>query len=94
MPLGLKHIREAFRNRKHQYSLHALEEMDDDGVEDADVVHAVMKGAVVATLTDDPRGTRLVVRGPSADRELQIEIVCRFLPSSTLRIITVYAVED
>jgi len=68
--------------------------MDEDGLTDADVKRAVMKGAIVATLTEDPRGTRFVVRGVILNDETEVEIVCRFLPSSTLRIITVYAIEE
>jgi len=53
-----------------------------------------MTGAIVAILTEDPRGTRLVIRGVTLDEETEVEIVCRFLPSSSLRIITVYAIEE
>ena len=68
--------------------------MDEDGLTDADVQQAAMNGRIVATLTGDPRGTRFVIRGLGLDEETEIEIVCRFLPSSTLRIITVYAIEE
>ena len=77
-----------------QGSSHALDEMDEDGLTDADVRQAIMNGEVVATLTEDPRGTRFVVRGFGLDDETEVEIVCRFLQSSTLRIITVYAIEE
>jgi hypothetical protein len=40
--------------------MHALEEMDADGLLAADVEEAVMNGEVVAALTEDPRGTRFV----------------------------------
>ena len=94
MPLGLTQIRKAFRTGQYRYSIHALDEMDDDGITDGDVIHAILNGEVVATLTEDPRGTRFVVRGPASRVETDIEIVCRFLPSSSLRIITVYAIEE
>ena len=94
MPLEIRRIRQAFREGQYYYSIHALEEMDEDGLTEADVEQAAMNGAVVATLTEDSRGTRFVVRGFTLDEESEIEIVCRFLPSSTLRIITVYAIEE
>ncbi len=94
MPPNIRRIRQAFRDGQYYYSIHALEEMDEDGLTDADVKRAVMKGAIVATLTEDPRGTRFVVRGVILNDETEVEIVCRFLPSSTLRIITVYAIEE
>jgi len=94
MPLGIRRIRQAFRDGRYKYSIHALDEMDEDGLTDADVEQAVMKGGVVATLTEDPRGSRFVVRGFGLDEETEVEIVCRFLQSSTLRIITVYAIEE
>jgi uncharacterized protein YsxB (DUF464 family) len=53
-----------------------------------------MNGKIVATLSNDPRGVRYVVRGHPKHGKDEVEIVCRFLPSSTLRIITVYAIED
>lgn len=43
MPIGVKQIRQAVRNQKYRYSVHALEEMDNDGIADADVVYAIMK---------------------------------------------------
>lgn len=45
-------------------------------------------------LTDDPRSTRFVVRGTPPGEDREIEVVCRFLPSGLLRIITVYEVKE
>jgi Domain of unknown function (DUF4258) len=94
MPPALQRIQQAFRNGVCWFSEHALEEMDADGLIEADVEQAVMNGSVVAVLTEDPRGTRFVVRGSGLDQQTKVEMVCRFLPSSTLRIITVYAIEE
>ncbi len=65
--------------------------MDEDQLVDLDVYEAIMKGNVVAKLTGDPRGTRFVVRGVAVDEETEVEAVCRFLLTSILPIITVYA---
>lgn len=93
MPIGVKQIRQAVRNQKYRYSVHALEEMDNDAIADADVVYAIMNGAVVVTLTEDPRGTRFVVRGPALDMERESRLCVASSPS-TLRIITVYAIQE
>jgi len=72
--------------------MHALEEMDEDGLVEADVRRALLNGELRARLTDDPRGIRFVVRGMS--HGVEIETVCRFLPSGLLRIITVYVPKE
>ncbi len=45
-------------------------------------------------MTDDPRGTRFVVRGTTHHQDREIEVVSRFVPSGVLRIITVYQPEE
>src|SRR5260370_34041340 len=77
-----------------EFTRHALDEMDDDELTETDVRQALLSGKVVAELTDDPRGTRYVVRRTlrrtRRDHGDQIEVICRFLPSGYLRVITVY----
>jgi hypothetical protein len=58
------------------------------------VYEVIMRGKEVAKLTGDPRGPRFVIRGLAVGKETQVEVVCRFLSSAILRIITVYAVEE
>lgn len=92
--MSIRRIRLALKEGRYEYSIHALEEMDEDQLADSDVYEATMKGKVVAKLTADPRGTRFVVRGLAVDKETRVEVVCRFLSPEILRIITVYAVEE
>ena len=92
--MSIRRIRLALKEGRYEYSIHALEEMDEDQLADSDVYEATMKGKIVARLTGDPRGTRFVVRGLAVDKETGVEVVCRFLSSAILRIITVYAVEE
>lgn len=92
--MSIRRIRLALKEDRYAYSIHALEEMDEDHLADSDVYEAIMKGKVVAKLTGDPRGTRFVIRGRAVGKETQVEVVCRFVPSTILRIITVYAVEE
>lgn len=76
------------------FTIHALEEMDEDGLTDADVRQALLQGRAVNKLTDDPRGIRFVVRGTPKGDGIEIAVICRFLPSGLLRIITLYALEE
>jgi phosphopantetheine adenylyltransferase len=92
--MSIRRIRRAAREGRYEFTVHALEEMDEDDITEADVAQAIISGSLVATLTDDRRGIRFVVRGTSKDKDLDIEVVCRFLPSALMRIITVYTVED
>ena len=68
----------------------AFDEMDDDELTETDVRQALLHGKVVAELTEDPRGARYIVRRTRRAQGYQIEVVCRFLPSGYLRVITVY----
>lgn len=91
--MSKKRIRQAIRNKHYEFTAHALEEMDDDDLIEEDVRRVLLYGTIEARSTDDPKGDRFVVRGIS--REIEIEVVCRFLVSSGwLRIITVYAVRE
>lgn len=90
----LKRIRRAVREDHYEFTIHALEEMDEDNLVEEDVRHALMHGSLELELTDDPRGARFVVRGRTQNEDFEIEVVCRFLPSGMLRIITVYAIEE
>ena len=54
----------------------------------------LLSGHVIARLAGDPRGARFVVRGAPGRSERAIDVVCRFLPSGLLRIITVYRLES
>ena len=92
--MSIRRIRRAVREDHYEFTIHALEEMDEDGLTDADVRQALLQGRVVARLTDDPRGIRFIVRETPKGDGIEIEVVCRFLPSGLLRIITVYALEE
>lgn len=71
-----------------------LEEMYEDDLGESDVRNVLRRGRVIARLARDPRGVRLVVRGTAARSKASVEVVCRFLPSGLLRIITVYRLES
>ena len=91
--MSLRRIRTAVRQDRYELTVHAIEEMDEDDLTEDDVRDILLRGRVVRELTTDPRGTRFVVRGSPRGREEDVAVVCRFLPSERLRIITVYAME-
>ena len=92
--MGIARIRRAVRQDRYGFTSHALEEMDEDDLSEADVRKVLQRGHVIARLARDSRGVRFVVRGAPGESERAIEIVCRFLPSGLLRIITVYQLES
>jgi len=53
--MSIRRIRRAIREGRYEFTLHALEEMDEDDITEADVAQVVIAGSLVATLTDDPR---------------------------------------
>ena len=92
--MGIKRIRRAIREGRYEFTVHALEEMDDDDLDESDVRCGVLHGEISSELTDDPRGIRFVVLGSTQDQTRLLEVVCRFLPSGLLRIITVYQIGE
>ena len=92
--MGLKLIRRAIRERRYEFTAHALEEMDEDDLDESDMRYAILHGEISMELTDDPRGIRFVVRGATRNEDRELEVVCRFLPTGLLRIITVYQLEE
>jgi len=61
--MGIKRIRRAIREGRYEFTVHALEEMDEDDLDELDVRFAILHGDVSSELTDDPRGIRFLVRG-------------------------------
>lgn len=92
--MGIKRIRRAIRDGHYEFTVHALEEMDEDDLDEADLRQTILHGDISAELTDDPRGTRFVMRGTTHGQDREMEVVCRFLPSGLLRIITIYQLEE
>jgi hypothetical protein len=78
-------------NRDYYLSSHAEEEMADDRLERNDIEHAILRGKIDKKLTQNMRGTRYRIAGPTEDGR-PVHVVCRFKEVSGLIIITVYAV--
>jgi hypothetical protein len=56
----LERIRGAIRNALYDMTVHAVEEVAEEGLELTDVETAIHNGRLAKTETDDPRGTRMV----------------------------------
>lgn len=90
MSSALLTIKQRFQDGQYVYSNHARVEMNDDGLADADIASAVMRGRLVVRQTRGHRGTRYVVHGPAQDGQT-VAVVCR-LRETAVRVITVYRV--
>ena len=90
---ALQRIRQAILEQRYQISSHANAEMADDYLEAQDLERVVLTGQITRRFTRDPRGTRYEVSGTATDGR-RASVVCRFLASGALRIITAYAEEE
>ena len=85
-------IRQAVRDTRYQMTDHALEEADADDLSLDDILSVLLNGDLDSIYTDDPRGSRYVVRGNVNDDA--VDVVCRFRSDGRLLIIiTVYMVD-
>jgi len=89
----LQRIQQAIREEKYRISSHANDEMADDFLEAIDIENIVFTGEIVRRFTHDPRGTRYEVLGDTLDYRRAC-VVCRFLVSGILLIITAYVEEE
>lgn len=85
----LQRIQRAIREEQYRISTHANDEMADDYLESADIERMILTGQIVKKLTHDPRGTRYEIFGETTDGR-EGYVVCRFLASGALLIITAY----
>ena len=73
-------------------TMHAVEEMAEDGLDIVDMEHAVLTGRVARIERDDPRGNKYVIEGMAADGMTRVGVVGRFTGRGRYLIITTYAV--
>lgn len=88
----IQRIRQKIIDRAYYLSSHADDEMLDDELERDDVEHAILRGRIQRKLSEDRRGTRYRLEGPTKDGRL-IHVLCRFKADGNLMIITVYALK-
>ena len=93
MPSDIERIRQAIRAQRYRISTHANDEMSDDALEAQDIERIILTGTITQRFTHDPRGTRYEVTGTTTDVRRAC-VVCRFLTSGVLLIITAYVPEE
>jgi hypothetical protein len=93
MPSDIERIRQAIRAQRYRISAHANDEMSDDALEAQDIEAIIFTGTIAQRFTHDPRGTRYEVTGTTTDGR-HASVVCRFLASGVLLIITAYVHEE
>lgn len=86
---NIQRIRQKILDKDYYLSSHAEEEMAEDNIERYDIENAILKGRIEKKLTEDVRGTRYRIGGPTKDGR-PIYVVCRFKDNSNLIIITAY----
>jgi hypothetical protein len=86
---ALQRIQRAIREQGYRISSHANEEMSEDNLVAKDVENVILRGRIMRKFTRDPRGTRYEVVGNTTDGR-RARVVCRFLPSGMLLVITAY----
>lgn len=88
----IERIREKIRLRHYDMTVHAVEEMAEDGLDIVDVEHAVLTGRVARIERNDPRGNKQVIEGMAADGVTRVGVVGRIKESGRYLIITIYAI--
>lgn len=86
----LRQFRQKVRTRRYVVTVHADEEMDEDGLTVFDVESAVLTGSIIEQQRDRQTGERkYVVRGRAVDGRM-VGVVGRLSPTGRLVIITAY----
>lgn len=85
----MQRLRRAAREERYRISSHANQEMSEDNLLAQDLESIVLTGRVARRFSRDPRGTRWEVAGRTTDGRTA-SVVCRFLLSGVLLIITAY----
>ena len=88
----LARIQDAVVRGDYDVTVHAVEEMAEDGFDIFDVEAAVMSGAITKTETDDPRGARYTIVGYSVDKKRRVGVVGRFKETGIFLIVTAFEV--
>jgi hypothetical protein len=85
-------MRARIRERSYVMTLHAEEEMDNDGLTIYDVESAILTGELRERQRDRRSGERkYLVRGETVDGSRKAVVVCKFGPTNKLVILTTYA---
>ena len=84
-------MREGIRKRQYVMTLHAEEEMDDDGLSVFDVESVILTGEIAEQQRNrKSKERKYLVRGQTVDGEQIAVVVTKFGPTGRLVILTVY----
>jgi len=84
-------MRERIRTRQYVMTLHAEEEMNDDGLTIFDVERAILTGEIIERQEDQHTGEwKYLVAGETVEGRLMIVVVAKISVTNKLVIITVY----
>lgn len=87
----LNRMRDKIRRREYVMSLHAEEEMDEDGLTIFDVESVILTGEIVDRQREpQTKARKYIVRGQTVTDDIA-SAVTKFGPTGKLVIITVYA---
>ena len=90
-PRILKRLRELVRIKQYVMTLHAEEEMDEDGLSIFDVENCLLSGEILERQKDQATAEwKYLVRGGTLDESKQIVVVAKLGPTGKLVIITIY----
>ena len=85
-------MRDKVRRRQYVMTLHAEEEMDDDGLTIFDVESAILTGVIIERQKDrKTKERKYLVQGQTVDGSQAIVVVTKFGHTGNLVILTVYA---
>ena len=88
----LEKIRARVRSRQYVMTLHAQEEMEEDGFAIFDVENALLTGSIVGRQADRrSRERKYLIQGRSAEDTRNLVVVVKFGPTDLLVVLTVYA---
>ena len=91
----LKKMRDKVRVRAYVMTLHAEEEMDNDGLSIFDVESAILTGAILERQVDRvSREPKYLIRGRSLDGDEPIVVVAKLGRTDQVVILTVYEEEE
>ena len=87
----LDQLREKVRTRQYVMTLHAEDEMDNDGLTIFDVESVILTGEIIEQQRDrKSRERKYLVRGQTVAGDETAVIVSKFGPTNKLVILTVY----
>jgi len=89
----LHSIQDAISHGEYDVTVHAVEEMAEDGLDIFDIECALMGGDLTKTETDDPRGTKYTIVGKAVDGRTRVGVIGRFKETGIFLIITTYEVD-